>query len=114
MKRLLNAKSSDGLIGMWAHTYDDDGGIEWQFQIIRRSGDVYLCKLYSWVDGSPTGCVAIGRNKILGLKLYESCEAMNDALEKHIQQGQWRRMSTERTERENSVIVSLRADHRAR
>ena len=69
MKRLLNAKSSDGLISMWSHTYDEDGDISQQFQIVRRSGDVYLCKLYSWIDGSPTGCVAIGRNKILGLKL---------------------------------------------
>jgi hypothetical protein len=113
MKRLLNAKSSDGLIGMWAHTYDDDGDIEWQFQIIRRSGDVYLCKLYSWVDGSPTGCVAIGRNKILGLKLYETCAAMNDALVKHIQEGQCRRMSAERAERENSVVVPLRNEQNA-
>jgi hypothetical protein len=102
MKRLLNAKSSDGLIGMWAHTYDEDGDIDQQFQIVRRSGDVYLCKLYSWIDGSPAGCVAVGRSKILGLKLYETCEAMNAALEKHIQQGQWRRMSTERTERETA------------
>ena|SRR5712664_1796697 len=112
MKRLLNAKSSDGLIGMWAHSYDEDGDIDQQFQIVRRSGDVYLCKLYSWIDGSPTGCVAVGRNKILGLKLYETCEAMNDAYEKHVKQEQWRRLSAGRAERDG-VVVPLRNEHHA-
>src|SRR6266700_3542103 len=76
---------SDGLIGMWLHTFDDDGDIDQQLQIVRRSGHVYLCKLYSWVDGNPSNCVAIHRDKILGLALYESCEAMNAAYERHEQ-----------------------------
>jgi hypothetical protein len=92
MKRLLNPQnSSDGLISMWAHSFNSDGDIEWQFQIIRRSGDFYLCKTYSWTDGSPTDCVAISRNKILGLKLYDSCEAMNAAYDRYVEQQRWRR-----------------------
>jgi hypothetical protein len=83
---LKRKKTSDGLIGMWLHTYDDDGDISQQLQIIRRSGDVYLCQVYSWQNGSPTNCIAIGRNKILGLKLYASFEAMDTALVKHLRQ----------------------------
>jgi len=95
---LKHKTSSDGLIGMWAHTFDDDGNIEWQFQIIRRSGDVYICKLYSWTNGRPANYVVIPRNKILGLQLYESSEAMNVAFEKHKQQQQWRRPAVDRAE----------------
>jgi hypothetical protein len=93
---LKHKTSSDGLIGMWAHTFDDDGDIEWQFQIIRRSGDVYICKLYSWTNGRPANCVVIPRNKILSLQLYESSEAMNVAFEKHQQEQQWRRHTVDR------------------
>jgi hypothetical protein len=92
----LNTKSSDGLLGMWAHSYDEDGDIDLQFQIVRRSGDAYLVRTYSWVDGRATGCVAMGRHKLLGLKLYESCDDMNDAYEKHVQQTQWRRHQVNR------------------
>ena len=95
---LKHKTSSDGLIGMWAHTFDDDGDIEWQFQIIRRSGDVYICKLYSWTNGCPANCVVIPRNKILSLQLYESSEAMNVAFENHKQQQQWRRQTVDRAE----------------
>jgi hypothetical protein len=82
--------SSDGLIGMWAHTYDDEGDIDLQFQVVRRSGDVYLCAIYSWRDGNPTNCIAMRRDKILDLKLYESSQALNVALEHHVQQQQER------------------------
>jgi hypothetical protein len=78
--------TSDGLIGMWAHTFDEDGDLEWQLQIVRRSGDVYICKLYSWEHGRPTDCVVIPRKKILGLKLYESSQALNVALDKYEQE----------------------------
>jgi hypothetical protein len=81
----FRTKSSDGLIGMYLHLYDG-GDISQQLQIIRRSGDVYLCQVLSWQNGSPTNCVAIARNKILSLKLYESFEAMDTALVKHLRQ----------------------------
>jgi hypothetical protein len=84
--------TSDGLIGMWLHTYDD-GDISQQLQIIRRSGDVYLCQVHSWQNGSPTNCVAIARNKILGLKLYASFEAMDTALVKQLRQRKLQRAS---------------------
>jgi hypothetical protein len=84
---MLKRKSiNDGLIGMWLHTYDDDGEIDQQLQIIRRSGDVYLCQVHSWQNGLPTNCIAIPRNKILGLKLYSTFEAMDTALVKHLRQ----------------------------
>jgi hypothetical protein len=81
----FRAKTSDGLIGMFLHLYDG-GDISQQLQIIRRSGDVYLCRILSWQNGAPTNCVAIARNEILSLKLYESFEAMDTALVKYLRQ----------------------------
>jgi ribosomal protein L36 len=95
---LKHKNTSDGLIGMWAHTFDEDGDIDQQFQIIRRSGDVYICRIYSWEDGRPTNCTVIRRNRIFDLKLYESSEAMNVALEKHEQERWWNRPAVDRTE----------------
>jgi len=92
---LKRKTSSDGLIGMWTHIYDDDGNIRYQAQVFRRSGDVYLCQVYSWQNGSATDCIAIPRSKILGLKLYASFEAMDTALVKHLQQQKWKRRTSE-------------------
>lgn len=74
---------SDGLVGMWGHTFDADGDIEWQFQIVSRSGDVYLLNLHSWKDGRPTHIMAMNRAKLLGLKLYQSSQSLNVALDEY-------------------------------
>jgi hypothetical protein len=86
MKHLLNPKnSSDGAIGLWFHTYCDDGDIDQQFQVVRRSGNSYLCLLYSWEDGRPSYVVALNRDKVLAQRLYQSSQAMNRAFELHEQ-----------------------------
>jgi hypothetical protein len=75
--------SSDGLIGLWGHEFDQCGNIESQFEVIRRSADVYIVRLYSLKDGSPSNLMPINRKRLLELKLYDSCEAMNEALEEN-------------------------------
>jgi hypothetical protein len=102
---LKHKNTSDGLIGMWAHTYNEVGDIDQQLQVIRRSGDVYLCQIYSWQNGGPTNCVAIPRSIILGLKLYASFEAMDTALEKRLRQQKWRQRVFESSD--NVTFLSL-------
>ena len=87
--------SSDGLIGLWGHSFDERGDIDTQFEIIRRSGDVYIVRIYSLADGSPSGVRAISRQRLLGLKLYETCEDMNEALDMHNQARRWQWQSVE-------------------
>jgi hypothetical protein len=70
---------TDGLLGMWALTFDKDGDIDRQFQILRRTGDAYIVQLYSLENGRPDGKVAIPRKTILKNKLYESVYGMNEA-----------------------------------
>jgi hypothetical protein len=71
---------TDGLIGMWTHTFDKNGDVDRQFQILRRSGDAYIVQLYSFEDGHPDGMVAIPRKTILQNRLYESVYGLNDAM----------------------------------
>lgn len=44
-----------GLIGVFGHTRDDDGKINWQFEIVGKAGsDTYTVQLFSWMDGRAT------------------------------------------------------------
>jgi hypothetical protein len=92
---------------MWGHTFDRDGNLDWQFEVIRRSGDVYLVKIYSWTDGNPTHVGAMMRHQLLSLKLYESSEAMNAAMEKY---NRWRRLEREEVERRIQQAVDQTAN----
>jgi hypothetical protein len=96
--------TSDGFIGMWGHTFNRDGSLDWQFQVIRRSGDVYLVEIFSWKDGRPTHVGALNRRQLLGLKLYQSSEAMNAAMEKHNRQ---RRLDREEVVDQTANVVKL-------
>jgi hypothetical protein len=73
-------RPTDGLLGMWAHTFDSDGDIDRQFQILRRSGDGYIVQLYSLEDGHQDGMVVIPRKTILENRVYHSHYGMNDAM----------------------------------
>lgn len=78
------ADKPDGLVGMWGHTFVDDDAfpgrkmIQWQFKIIQKvSPEIYLCQLFSWLDGCPTNCEAIQTKTLVEeCKLYASNEQM--------------------------------------
>lgn len=64
---------SSGFVGLFGHTHDDDGGINWQFEIVREGGSgLYLAQLFSWVDGRPTNIVPMTAAEIVekGHSLY--------------------------------------------
>jgi hypothetical protein len=103
----VETKKNFGLIGMWLHTFDDDGGLDQQLEVIRRSGDVYICRVYSWEHGRPCGCAVLARNKILGSKLHESSQAMNVALENYEEQRRWRQQAEEARQRRELLSAPL-------
>jgi hypothetical protein len=73
----------DGLIGKWGHTFELCEDQWWRFQIETRfvaarvTGDevVYGCRL---LDDGPAEIIVLSREKILGMKLYDNAEAMDD------------------------------------
>ena len=74
----------DVLIGMWAHGFDQDGDINLQFEILGRTGDGYLCKLYSLEDGMSVELKVIPRRDIISgkMKLYRNQHNLYWAAEK--------------------------------
>jgi hypothetical protein len=94
----------DGLIGMWAHSFDRNGDLDQQFQIVGKSGDMYIVRIYSWDDGEPANCVAMPRSALLKLPLYESTFALGIALKGILAK---RRERRERYEKQRAVIANL-------
>ena len=79
-------ESGKNLLGMFGHTINKHGFIEWQFSIEKEiSFNRYLVQLYSWWDGSPTEVKALGEYKLLGprCKLYLTREDWDRAAEKN-------------------------------
>jgi hypothetical protein len=79
--------SKDGLIGTWVHGFDEDGDIVLQAEILSRTGDGYICRVYSMEDGMTCELKVIPRKQIIDkMKIYSNAYCMNMALEKHWQQ----------------------------
>lgn len=54
------AANDNGLVGLYGHTRDDDGVIDWQFKITGMiNADECTCQLFSWMDGRPTKIVVL-------------------------------------------------------
>lgn len=77
------AVGREGLVGMFLHTLNEDGCINWQGHIIAIDGDIALVQLFSWIDGSPTNVEPIPKSLIYSDKcqLYATCDLMNHEAE---------------------------------
>jgi hypothetical protein len=73
------------LIGMFFHSFKDNGAYYFQGQIIGVDGDVVLAQLFSWWDGGPTQVEKIAKSYIYSdrVTLYSCNEDMNIAWQKH-------------------------------
>lgn len=50
-----SAANDNGLVGLYGHSRDDDGKIDWQFQITGMVGsEACTIQLFSWMDGRAT------------------------------------------------------------
>jgi hypothetical protein len=74
--------TSDGLIGLWGHQFNELNHIALQFQIIRKSGNSYVVQVYSFENGKAAHCKVISRADILKCKLFPDVEAMNADFDK--------------------------------
>jgi hypothetical protein len=56
-----------GLVGLFGHLRDEDGKIQYQFQVLRPVGqDRYLIQFFSWIDGRETTVTVVSEEKLLG------------------------------------------------
>lgn len=81
-----NVNNGNGFVGLYGHTRDDDGVIDWQFEVIGKiSEEFYTIQLFSWLDGSPTE-----------VKVASICDLSKSSLYSSRAQwiGQWARESS--------------------
>jgi hypothetical protein len=71
----------DGLIGMYGYEADAEGNVTLQFQVISKSYDVYIVQAFDPLDwNNPKNCIPLSRQKVLGMNLYQSTQAVDRAL----------------------------------
>lgn len=75
----MSARPFD-LSGQFFHTFDDDGCLEFQGQIIGSpEAGFYLCQLFSAITGEPTRQILTRVNKMARWRFYASAEKWRSA-----------------------------------
>lgn len=75
---------SNGLIGMFVHTFKD-GEIEGQGEIIAMDGDIALVQWFEWLCGCPIFVGPLAKSEIYAsCKLYANAALMNRAYDEEI------------------------------
>lgn len=68
-------KPVEGLVGLFGHSYGENGHRVWQFEIVRKlTGDRYAIQLFSWMDGRDTEIKIVTEDELCSpkYKLYSS------------------------------------------
>jgi hypothetical protein len=67
--------NDSGLVGLFGHTRNDDGSINWQFEIIGKiNDDTYTIQLFSWLDGGRTDVKMLSVANLMDCSLYATRE----------------------------------------
>lgn len=68
------------LVGMWFHSHDDNGSLNWQGQIVGRTKNgMLLVQLYEWGFGYPSEKRAVDQEEITKWSLYSTNAKMREA-----------------------------------
>lgn len=86
-KRVNNTTDWTTLKGKFFHTFDEDGYVKYQGQIIDLVGeDIAIVLYFEWITGSQTHHQAVWVSDIVdgGWALYNTNEAMREAYDLHL------------------------------
>lgn len=73
------ATAGGGVVGNWFHSFDAEGELKWQGQIVAREGEMLLVQLYDWMDGEPSRRVLVSPKDIADWHLYRTNREMHIA-----------------------------------
>lgn len=76
------------LVGMFGHSRDRNGAIQWQFEITGEVGGLFTCQRFSWLDGGATDVKLLSAEFLSTCDLYPTQEAWNDAADRDVAQQQ--------------------------
>lgn len=75
-------RAANSLVGMFGHSRDRNGAINWQFEIIGEVNGLYTCQRFSWLDGGATDVKLLSAEFLSTCDLYATQEAWNDAADR--------------------------------
>jgi hypothetical protein len=68
--------SSDFPVGLFFHSHDTGGAIDWQGRVLRVNATSALVQLFSWVDGSPSVQRIVPIDSLYSWSFYPSVKQM--------------------------------------
>lgn len=72
-KPSTRAANDNGLVGLYGHTRNDDGSINWQFQVTGMVGAAHsTIQLFSWADGRATNVKIYSVTDLANCSLYST------------------------------------------
>lgn len=75
--------SSGSLVGLFGHTFDDEGAVRYQFRVIRQATpDRYAVQLFSWLTGCPTEIRVWPAEDLFAARLFDNEETWRDYAER--------------------------------
>ncbi len=88
----VKPRTDDPIVGMFGHSREADGRINWQFHITGKSGAFYTCQMFSWLDGDATNVKLLSADFIAACDLYATEDAWREQADMEIAQRQrdWR------------------------
>jgi hypothetical protein len=76
---IINGTEFPNPIGKWFHTFNEDGVIVWQGQVLKRvDANTYMVQLYDWLIGAPSDRFTIHAREMANWKFYYSDDDMRD------------------------------------
>ena len=79
------AGGRSALIGQWFHSFNSDGRLRWQGQVLSAvKGDKFLVQLYEWVTGCENDRRIVAADAMTGWSFYAKNEDMRTGYQKVI------------------------------
>lgn len=77
---------ASGIVGKWFHSYDTNGLVMWQGQVISaQPEDHYLVQLFSWLTGLENGSKLVKFSAMAEWTFYNSSEQMQEYYYKYLE-----------------------------
>ena len=98
------------LVGFYFHSFhaDKPKELNWQGQVVARAEQgLFVCQLFSWMDGRPTNCVLVRVEDMALWKFYQTEANMHDEYALHAQRRRAREAREAAAAAADTVVVQV-------
>lgn len=71
----MHQNTIDGYVGLYAHTFNDEGRVQYQLKVVHQIPDGRLiCQMFSFLSGEPTNQQTFTIEETKGWQFYTTAE----------------------------------------